>query len=99
MVDHLVLFMFKEGHTQEQRAEVYRQLRTLPNLLSGIVMLRCGDNFADRNRGYQGGMIVTFADRQGLEAYGPHPEHQKVAAYIRTVTDHLLVVDFEEEVS
>lgn len=41
-------------------------------------------------------LSVRFEDRAALEAYGPNPEHQAVAAYIREVgREDSLIVDIE----
>jgi len=96
MIDHIVLVKFAETTTQEQLQEVVKRFKALKNHLSGIVDLQAGINFSEKNQGYQVVLSVRFEDRAALEAYGPNPEHQAVAAFIREVGRvDSIVVDIE----
>lgn len=96
MIDHIVLVKFGESTTQEQLQEVVDRFKALKNHLSGIVDLQAGINFSEKNQGYQVVLSVRFENKAALEAYGPNPEHQAVAAYIREVGRvDSIVVDIE----
>lgn len=96
MIDHIVLVKFGETTTQEQLQEVVDRFKVLKEHLTGIVDIQAGINFSEKNKGYQVVLSVRFEDRAALEAYGPNPEHQAVAAYIREVGRvDSLIVDIE----
>ncbi|WP_261304151.1 Dabb family protein [Paenibacillus andongensis] len=96
MIDHIVLVKFSETTTQEQLQEVVDRFKALKEHLTGIVDIQAGINFSEKNKGYQVVLSVRFEDRAALEAYGPNPEHQAVAAYIREVgREDSLIVDIE----
>lgn len=96
MIDHIVLVKFGETTTQEQLQEVVDRFKALKKHLTGIVDIQAGINFSEKNKGYQIVLSVRFEDRAALEAYGPNPEHQAVAAYIREVgREDSLIVDIE----
>ncbi|KRF34514.1 Dabb family protein [Paenibacillus sp. Soil787] len=96
MIDHIVLVKFGETTTQEQLQEVVDRFKALKKHLTGIVDIQAGINFSEKNKGYQVVLSVRFEDRAALEAYGPNPEHQAVAAYIREVgREDSLIVDIE----
>lgn len=72
------------------------RFKALRQHLTGIVDLQAGINFSTKNQGYQVVLSVRFEDRAALEAYGPNPHHQAVAAFIREVgREDSIVVDIE----
>ncbi|MCZ8513261.1 Dabb family protein [Paenibacillus filicis] len=96
MIDHIVLVKFGEATTQEQLQEVVDRFKALRSHLTGVVDLQAGLNFSEKNKGYQVVLSVRFEDRAALEAYGPNPQHQAVAAFIREVgREDSLIVDIE----
>lgn len=96
MIDHIVLVKFAESTTRAQLEEVVARFKALRAHLTGIVDLQAGLNFSDKNQGYQVALSVRFEDRAALEAYGPNPHHQAVAAFIReSGRVDSIVVDFE----
>lgn len=96
MIDHIVLVKFSETTTEEQLQEVIKRFRALRNKIMGVVDLQAGLNFAQSNTDYQVVLKVRFEDREALSLYGPNPEHQAVAAYIREVGRvDSIVVDIE----
>lgn len=96
MIDHIVLVKFSDATTQEQLREVVDRFKALRSHLTGIVDLQAGLNFSEKNKGYQVVLSVRFEDRAALEAYGPNPHHQTVAAFIREVgREDSLIVDIE----
>lgn len=96
MVEHIVLFKWNEATTPDILTTILAALRELPSKIDGIVDLTCGDNFSNRSQGFTHGLVVRFADRAALDAYGPHPEHQAVVQnLIRPNVAETVVVDFE----
>ena len=96
MVEHLVLFKWKDGVSAEAIESAVDGLKGLRHRIPGIIDLTCGDNFSDRNQGFQTGLVVRFQDREALEAYGPHPLHQEVVQnLISPIRADVLAVDYE----
>jgi len=96
MIEHIVLFRWKEDASQDAIDRVVAELRALKGKIPGIVDLSCGANFSDRANGYTHGLVVRFADRSALEAYGPHPDHQRVVQkLINPIRADILALDFE----
>jgi Stress responsive A/B Barrel Domain len=70
--------------------------RGLKGKIAGIVDLSCGANFSQRAKGYTHGLVVRFTDRAALEAYGPHPEHQRIVQnLISPIRADILALDYE----
>ena len=44
--------------------------------------------------GFTHGYVVSFDDQAGLDAYGPHPAHQKLVELLRPVMQEVRVIDF-----
>jgi len=96
MIEHIVLFRWREEASQEAVDRAVAELRKLKGKIPGIVDLSCGANFSDRANGYTHGLVVRFADRSALGAYGPHPEHQRVVQnLINPIRAEILALDYE----
>jgi hypothetical protein len=96
MVEHIVLFRWKEDATPEAIQRVLDGLRGLKGKIPGIVDLTCGPDFSGRARGFTHGMVVRFVDRSALESYLPHPFHQEVVkTFIDPIRVDVLACDFE----
>lgn len=95
MIDHIVLIQWKEDAPQSEREELLRALLALKHKIPGIVSYRVGENFSARSKGYDAAVTSTFVDRASLDAYFPHPEHQRVVGRLTLAIQNLLTVDFE----
>ncbi|WP_046174918.1 Dabb family protein [Domibacillus indicus] len=96
MIDHIVLVKFAETTTPEQLKEVTKRFKALEQHLEGVIDIQAGINFSEKNQGYQVVLTTRFENKAALDAYGPHPEHQAVAAFIREVGRlDSIVVDIE----
>jgi hypothetical protein len=96
MIEHIVLFRWTNEATPEAINTVLSELRKLKGKIPGIVDLSCGANFSDRAKDYTHGLVVRFTDRSALEAYAPHPEHQRVVQnHIAPIRAEILALDYE----
>jgi hypothetical protein len=96
MIEHIVLFRWAEGASPDAVNRVVTELRELKGKIPGILDLSCGTNFCDRAKGYTHGLVVRFANRAALDAYGPHPEHQRVVQnFIAPIRGDVLALDYE----
>jgi Stress responsive A/B Barrel Domain len=97
MLTHIVVWKYKPEVSDEQRREHVERLRRLDGLVPEIRSFAVGADVLGLPRSYHTGLVATFQDRAGLEAYDAHPEHQSVAQLGRTISEHVASVDFEEE--
>jgi diphthamide synthase (EF-2-diphthine--ammonia ligase) len=96
MIEHLVLFQWQEQASDDEIEAVIEALRGLKERIPGIVELSCGENFSERSQGFQHGLVVRLKDRAALEAYFPHPEHQKIVQnLIKPILAQIISVDYE----
>jgi len=96
VVEHIVLFKTTAGATQEQKQRMVDELRALKEKIPGIIDLSVGDNFSERNQGFDIGLVVRFEDRAALEHYLPHPAHRGcVDTYVAPIKADVIVVDYE----
>ena len=97
MLTHIVVWKYKPEVSEEQRREHVERLRRLDGLIPEIRSFAVGRDVLRLPRSYHTGLVATFQDRAGLEAYDAHPEHQAVAQLGRTISEHVASVDFEDD--
>lgn len=96
MVEHIVLFKWKEGTSTGTISLVMDKLKGLKEQIPEIEDLSCGENFSDRAQGFEHALVVRFRDRDALETYQPHPAHQEVVQnLIQPILAGILSVDYE----
>lgn len=96
MIEHIVLFRFKDEISAAAKKTIADELLALKSKIPTIKDISMGPNFADRNKGYEYGLVVRFEDRQGLDSYQVHPEHQRVVhEFVRPALADILALDYE----
>lgn len=95
MVIHTFAFRRKPGVTEEQRQRAIAAIRNLQGKIPGLEETWVGVNFSPRSQGYALGGAMKFASRAALEAYGGHPVHQELLAWLMPLIEPL-EVDFED---
>ncbi|WP_414171422.1 Dabb family protein [Clavibacter tessellarius] len=76
-------------------ARAAEALGTLPALVPGIRSFQVGRDIVGSARSHDLVLIADFDDRAALDAYDAHPEHQRVAAVVRSLVSSAASVDFE----
>ena len=97
MLTHIVVWKYRPEVSEDQRREHVERLRRLREIIPGIQSFAVGRDVLKLPRSYHTGLVATFHDRAGLEAYDAHPEHQAVAQLGRGLSEHVASVDFEGE--
>ncbi|HKG14716.1 MAG TPA: Dabb family protein [Pyrinomonadaceae bacterium] len=97
MLTHIVIWKYKSDAGEEERREHVAMLRRLPAVIPEVQSFAVGSDVLKLPRSYHTGLVATFKDRAGLEAYTVHPDHVAVADFGRNVSEHIASVDFEEE--
>ncbi len=94
MYIHMFAFRWKPGVTDEQKQRVISEIRKLQGQIPGLAETSVGVNISPRGQGYELGGVMKFADKASLDAYGPHPVHQKLVGWLMPLIDPI-EVDFE----
>ncbi|MFC4778243.1 Dabb family protein [Paenibacillus sp. GCM10023252] len=97
MIEHIVVFRFIEGVSQEQQQELVDKLLDFRGQIPGIVQLSAGVNVTEETANHQGfsiGLRVTFENAEALRSYGPHPLHQAFVASLGGLLEQVIVVDY-----
>ena len=97
MLTHIVVWKYKPEVDAEQRREHVARLRRLSGVIPEIQSFAVGADVLGLPRSYHTGLVATFKDRAGLEAYDAHPEHQAVVQIGRAISEHVASVDFEDD--
>lgn len=96
MIEHMVLFKVKPATPVVATEKMLEELKGLRTQIPAILELTCGTNTSDRSQGFTHGLLVRFRSKADLDAYIPHPEHQRVVAeYVRPIIESVIVVDYE----
>lgn len=95
MLTHIVIWKYREDVEREVREAHVNMLRSLAAVIPDLKSLAVGFDVLNLPRSYHTGLVATFKDRAGLEAYTVHPEHMKAADFGRNISEHVASVDFE----
>ncbi len=94
MLTHIVCWRYKPETDIVSREDHRARLRALVGVIPEIVDLSVGEDILHLERSFNTGLVSTFADREALDRYTVHPEHQKVAALGREISAGVVSVDF-----
>lgn len=95
MLTHIVIWKYREDVEPEVREAHVNMLRSLVSVIAELKSLDVGFDVLKLPRSYHTGLVATFQDRAGLEAYTVHPQHIKAADFGRNISEHVASVDFE----
>jgi hypothetical protein len=82
MCIHVFAFRWKPEVTEQQKEKVASDIRKLQGQIPGLLETYVGKNFSSKGQGYEFGGVMKFSDRAALDAYGPHPVHQKLLEWL-----------------
>ena len=94
MLVHIVCWKYKPETDAQTRRDHIEQLRTLPSFIPGIGSFEVGADILHLDRSFDTALLAEFAGRDELDAYTVHPEHQRVAAFGREISERAVSVDF-----
>ena len=95
MLTHIVIWKYKSDVEQEVREEHVRMLRALASIIPEVESLSVGFDVVRLPRSFDSGLVAVFSNRAALDAYTVHPEHIKVAAFGKSISEQVASVDFE----
>jgi hypothetical protein len=94
MLVHVVSFKYTAGATTAARTQHRERLRVLQTL-DGVIELKVGEDVVHSARSFDTGLIVTFRDRDALDAYQKDSRHVPVAQFGVSLCEQIVAVDFE----
>jgi hypothetical protein len=93
MYIHMFAFRWKDGVSEDQKERAMEEARSLVGKIPGLLEAWTGRNISPRGGGYEHGGVMRFAGKAALDAYGGHPEHQKLVSWLMPLIDPI-EVDF-----
>jgi hypothetical protein len=97
MLTHIVVWKYRNDIEAEVRGEHVRLLQRLASVIEEVESLAVGSDVLKLPRSFDTGLVAQFRDRAALEAYTIHPEHLKVVAFGKTISEQVASVDFETQ--
>jgi Stress responsive A/B Barrel Domain len=97
MFIHMFAFRWKPGVTDEQKQDIVTEIRKLQGRIPGLLETSVGLNVSPRGQGYELGGVMKFSDQAALDAYGPHPIHQKLLSWLIPLIEPI-EVDFDDSI-
>ncbi len=99
MVNHIVLWNFKEEMTDTEKKEaairMKNELEAIKEQVPGTISIKVvTDNLASSNKDV--GLISVFETEEALKAYQVHPAHVAAGTFIKSVTTGRTCLDYEE---
>jgi hypothetical protein len=94
MLKHLVFFKFHPDVSEDRIRDMETGLGALPGIIPEIKYYDFGRDVVRSERSFDFGLISHFDDRESLQRYAAHPEHQKVLDIIREISADIAAVDF-----
>ena len=94
MLTHIVCWKYKAETTEEMREEHRAKLRNLPNVIPNILNFSVGSDILHLERSFDTGLVAVYPDREALDFYTEHAEHQKVVNLGKQIAEKVVSVDF-----
>ena len=94
MIVHIVMFKFKEENRTQNIKIVEQKLGDLVEKIDVLQSMEVGVDFNGSERAFDLSLYSTFESKENLKTYATHPEHLKVVALIKEVTQESKVVDY-----
>ena len=97
MLTHIVCWKYKPETDDKARRRHIENLRSLIEVITDIESFDVGSDILHLERSFDTGLVAVFADRDALDRYTDHPDHQKVAAMGREISEKVVSVDFVDD--
>ena len=95
MYIHTFLFQWHPGVTPEMQDRAAREIRGLQGQIPGLLETSYGSNVSPRSQGFTHGGVMKFRDKGALDAYPPHPVHQKLVDWLMPLLKMAAELDYE----
>src|ERR1700720_890978 len=95
MYIHTFLFQWQPSVTAEMKDRAAREIRGLQGQIPGLLETSYGANVSPRSQGFTHGGVMKFQDKAALDAYSPHPVHQKLVDWLMPLLKVAAELDYE----
>ena len=95
MGKHVVMWRIQPEDKAAKIAKLKGMLLGLKSTVPSIRNLEVGVNWNEEPTAWDVVLVSDFEDRAGLDAYQKHPEHVKVAEYLKAVRTDRAVADYD----
>jgi hypothetical protein len=100
MIKHIVMWKLKdfaEGNSKKDNAQkIKSDLENLKSKIKEIEKMEVGINFNSSDCAFDAVLYSEFKNKEDLETYQKHPEHQAVSAFVGKIREDRKVVDYED---
>ncbi|MCS6873674.1 MAG: Dabb family protein [Pyrinomonadaceae bacterium] len=97
MFVHIVCWKYKPETTEEEKDYHVKMLKRLPAIIPDILSFHVGRDELRIERSFDTGLVAMYPNRKAYDFYTAHPEHQKVAAFGKKISEKTVSVDFSVE--
>lgn len=98
MIKHIVMWRLRDeahGNTAEVNARLIKEkLEALSGRIPGLGAIEVGIDCSRTEQSADVVLYSEFADREALDLYQGHPEHEAVKSFIGGVTSERRLVDY-----
>ena len=96
VLQHVVLFKFKDTATPEDVREIEQSFAALEQRIDAIKAFQWGTDVSVENlaKGFTHCFIVTFENEAGRDEYLPHPAHKEFVELVGPHLEEVLVIDY-----
>jgi hypothetical protein len=95
MYIHTFLFQWQQSVTVEMKDRAAREIRALQGQIPGLLETSYGANISPRSQGFTHGGVMKFRDKAALDAYSPHPVHQRLVDWLMPLLKVAAELDYE----
>lgn len=99
MIKHIVMWKLKEfadGKEKQENAKIIKTgLESLQQKINELKFIEAGINISNSPQAYDVVLYSQFENMEDLNIYQNHPEHIKVAEFVKKVVNERVVVDYE----
>ena len=95
MIKHVVMWKFKEENREENMQKAREMLLALPPVISEIKKMKVYFDVKHTDASADVMLDTEFLSLDDLNTYAVHPEHLKVAEFVKSVVSSRVVLDTE----
>ncbi|MDQ6992805.1 MAG: Dabb family protein [Mariprofundus sp.] len=92
MIKHIVMWKLRDAAAAEL---IKNRLEALAGVIPGLLHIEVGIDFSHSEQSADLVLITELANREALEAYQQHPEHQAIVPLVKAAALSRSVVDYE----
>ena len=96
MIQHIMLWNYRDEVPEDERARLHAELVELPRKVPSLRSVRWGPVVGGRNQSFSHCFVMLFDDLAGLQLYATHADHLHFSGPFKEACAVQVVADFEE---